>query len=109
MANAIILRATYGYRVAAENDPLVNLFERVSDNFLEAVQFGKWMVDIVPPRKYSHDFTKRSIIKAVPGSSSSTRLASRYRIQEDRTEIQARQPGTHRKAFGFRKAADGAL
>lgn len=48
-AAAIILRITYGYAVDYDGpDPLVNLIERMMDNFSRAIQPLTWLVDIFP-------------------------------------------------------------
>ncbi|KPM43144.1 O-methylsterigmatocystin oxidoreductase [Neonectria ditissima] len=48
-ASAIILRITYGYSIEPHRaDPLVNLIERMMDNFSQALVPMAWPVDIVP-------------------------------------------------------------
>lgn len=43
-----MLKITYGYAVEPRNDPLVNLVERMMDNFSQTFVPGTWIVDMIP-------------------------------------------------------------
>ncbi|KAJ7457987.1 cytochrome P450 [Mycena galericulata] len=47
-AGSIILRVTYGYRTAPQDDKFLLLAERVMGAFSQASQPGAWAVDIIP-------------------------------------------------------------
>lgn len=48
----IILRVTYGYKIMSASDPMLAIQLAVSENFSKAAAPGRWLVDIVPARKY---------------------------------------------------------
>ncbi|KZS91084.1 cytochrome P450 [Sistotremastrum niveocremeum HHB9708] len=47
-AGAIILRISYGYAVADENDHLINLVAEVVESFSRSMEPGAWTVDLLP-------------------------------------------------------------
>jgi hypothetical protein len=50
-AGAIILRISYGYDVEENNDPFVDLADRVMDHLSQSTAPGAFMVDIMPSCK----------------------------------------------------------
>lgn len=54
MVGAIILRISHGYRInQLRTDPLVELADKVVEQFLESLRPGAWLVDVFPIRKFS--------------------------------------------------------
>ncbi|KAJ7272050.1 cytochrome P450, partial [Mycena haematopus] len=51
-SGAIALRFTYGYTVRDEKDPLIELINKVMEDFSEAVTPGAYLVDLLPILKY---------------------------------------------------------
>jgi fumagillin biosynthesis cytochrome P450 monooxygenase len=54
--SAIILKMTYGYSMGKESeDPLVNLIEKMMDNFSQAFVPLAWPVDLIPQLRHLRD------------------------------------------------------
>jgi hypothetical protein len=47
-AGAVILRISHGYEVKENNDPFIDLADRVMDQFSRSTIPGAFIVDIVP-------------------------------------------------------------
>ncbi|PVG03921.1 cytochrome P450 [Serendipita vermifera] len=53
---AVITKLTYDYDLKEDNDPFVELAEKVADNFSQAAAPGVWLVDIFPWLQYIPDW-----------------------------------------------------
>ncbi|KAF7338015.1 Cytochrome P450 [Mycena venus] len=57
-SGAIGLRFTYGYTVQGENDPIINLVNKVMEEFSESITPGAFLVDLLPMCKYPMQYLK---------------------------------------------------
>ncbi|PVG03918.1 cytochrome P450 [Serendipita vermifera] len=53
---AVITKLTYDYDMKQDNDPYVDLAEKVADNFSQSAAPGAWLVDIFPWMRYIPDW-----------------------------------------------------
>lgn len=79
---AITLRIAYGYHTVDGPDPYIKMFETVGHNFAAATRPAAFLVDIVPARKFQHQFCGCIRLLKVSPSAILARMVTWWRIPD---------------------------